>query len=120
MKKSVRIFALVIAALMICLSLTACGKKLSGEYKLDATVAGSGAVTTYSFSGSKVTITVETKVLGAITNTFEIEGKYTIEDDKITFEFKDEDDDSKKYNGEFDFKETQDGIKIGIVEYKKG
>ena len=118
MKKSVKIMALVMAALMLCLSLVACGKKLSGEYELDATIAGSGAVTTYAFSGSKVTITVETKVLGSITGTVELEGKYSIDDDKITFEFEDEEK-AKTYNGEFDFKETEDGIKIGLLEYKK-
>ena len=119
MKRSVKILALVMATLMLCLSLAACGKKLSGEYELDATIAGSGVVTTYAFKGSKVTITLETKVLGSVTNTVEIEGKYSIDDDKITFEFEDEDDDAKKYNGEFDFKETDDGIKIGLLEYKK-
>ena len=119
MKRSVKVLALVMVALMLCLALTACGKKLSGEYVLDATIAGSGAVTTYAFSGSKVTITVETKLLGSITDTFEVEGKYSIEDDKITFEFEDEDDGAKKYNGSFDFAETETGIKIGLLEYKK-
>ena len=118
MKRSVKIIALVMAALMLCLSLVACGKKLSGEYELDVTAAGTGVVTTYAFSGSKVTVTVETKLLGSVTKTAELEGKYSIDGDKITFEFEDGED-AKTYNGEFDFKETENGIKIGLVEYKK-
>ena len=117
MKKSVKILALVMATLMLCLALASCGKKLSGEYVLDATIAGSGAVTTYAFSGSKVTLTIETKLLGSVTDTVEFEGKYSIEDDKITFDF--DEDDADDYNKAFDFEETDNGIKIGILEYKK-
>ena len=117
MKRSVKILALVMAAMMLCLSLVACGKKLSGEYELDATILGTGAVTTYAFSGSKVTITLETKAGGIVTKTVELDGKYAIDGDKITFEFEGED--AKTYNGEFDFAETEKGIKIGIIEYKK-
>lgn len=117
MKRSVKILALVMAAMMLCLSLVACGKKLSGEYELDATILGTGAVTTYAFSGSKVTITLETKAGGIVTNTVELDGKYSIDGDKITFEFEGED--AKTYSGEFDFAETEKGIKIGIIEYKK-
>ena len=117
MKRSVKILALAMAALMLCLSLVACGKKLSGEYELDATILGTGAVTTYAFSGSKVTITLETKAGGIVTKTIELNGKYAIDGDKITFEFEGED--AKTYSGEFDFEETEKGIKIGIVEYKK-
>lgn len=118
MKKSVKILAVALVAVMLCLSLVACGKRLSGEYQRDATIAGTGAVTTYKFSGSKVTVTIEAKVLGSIVgDPVEIEGKYSIEDDKITFDFEAEEDDVK--SGTFDFKETENGIKIGILEYKK-
>lgn len=120
MKKSIRILALAVVAVMLCMTLASCGKTLSGEYELDATVASSGLVTTYKFSGSKVNITLETKLLGSVTGTVELEGKYSIKDDKITFTFEDEDDDeAKDYSGTFDFAETDDGIKIGIIEYKK-
>ena len=119
MKKSVKFLALAVAVLMLCMAFASCGKKLSGEYKLDATIAGTGAVTTYDFSGSKVTVTIETKALGQVTGTVELEGKYSIKDDKITFEFESEKDDAKEYAGTFDFKETDDGIKIGLFEYKK-
>ena len=116
MKKSVRIVALALVAVMLCFALVSCGKKLNGTYS--AIIAGSGAE--YEFKGSKVTITV--KALGTVVA--EVEGKYSIDDDKITFEFESEDskesDKVKTYNGTFDFEETDDGdIKIGIITYKK-
>ena len=117
MKKSIRILAVVLVAVMLCMTLASCGKKLSGAYKLDATVAGSGVVTTYDFSGKKVTITMETKVLGSVTGTTTLEGTYSIDDDKITIDIEDGDDDSKSCT--FDFEETENGIKIGLVEFKK-
>ncbi|MBQ9085561.1 MAG: hypothetical protein IJY47_00065 [Clostridia bacterium] len=111
MKKSVRILAVLMVALMLCLTLASCGKKLSGKYSAEA--LGSGA--TYEFKGSKVTITV--KVLGAEVGS--AEGTYEIKDDKITFTFESEDDDVKKYDGTFDFEEKEDSIKIGVLEYEK-
>ncbi len=111
MKRSIKILALALVAVMLCVSFAACGKKLSGTYS--AEIAGTGAE--YKFSGSKVTITP--KLLGASGDS--IEGKYSIKDGKITFEFDSDDDDAKEYSGTFDFEETDDGIKIGIVEYKK-
>ncbi len=111
MKKSIKILALALVAVMLCLSLAACGKKLSGTYSAEA--LGTGA--TYEFKGSKVTIAV--KALGA--EIASVEGKYSIKDDKITFEFDSDNEDVEKYDGTFDFEETDDGIKIGIVEYKK-
>ena len=105
MKKTLRIVAIAMVAVMLCLSLAACGKKLSGTYS--AEVLGSGAE--YEFSGSKVTITV--KLLG--TEVGSAEGKYYIDDDKITFEFESDDEDVDKYSGTFDFEEGEDYIKIG-------
>lgn len=120
MKKSIKIIAVALVAVMLCMSLAACGKKLSGEYKLDVTIMDTGTVTTYKFSGSKVTFTTEAKVAGSIVgDPVVIEGKYSIEDDKITFEFESDDADAEKLSGTFDFEETENGIKIGILEYKK-
>lgn len=125
MKKSVRILAIAMVAVMICLTLASCGKKLSGTYEpvvvkedsvfdkianaiSDATDSG----VEYTFSGSKVTI--ETTVLGKVAT---FEGKYKIKDDKITFTFDDED--AKDYNETLKFEELENGnIKIGVVEYK--
>lgn len=125
MKRSIRILAIAMVAVMLCLTLASCGKKLSGTYEpvvveedsVFDKIAGaiSDATDTgvkYTFSGSKVTI--ETSVLGKI-STFE--GKYEIKDDKITFTFEDED--AKDYNETLKFEELENGnIKIGVVEYK--
>ncbi len=111
MKKSIRILAVALVAVILCLSLVSCGKKLSGTYA--AEIIGTGAE--YEFKGSKVTITV--KALGA--EIASAEGKYSIKDDKITFEFDSEDEEVKSYSGEFDFEEKENSIKIGIIEYKK-
>ena len=105
MKKSVRVLALVMVALMLCLTLASCGKKLSGTYSMEA--LGTGAE--LEFKGSKVTITL--KVLGQAGDP--VEGKYSIDGDKITFEFDSEDKDVEKYDGTFDFEEGEDYIKIG-------
>lgn len=112
MKKSVRIIALVMAILTVSVLLVACGKTLSGKYS--AEVVGTGV--TYEFKGSKVTITA--KVLGQ--DAASIQGSYKIKDDKITITIDGDDKEAKdKYAGTFDFKETDNGIKIGVVEYKK-
>ena len=118
MKKTVRIIALAMVALMLSLALVSCGKTLSGEYVNDATVLSSGVVTTYAFSGSKVNVTIETKVLGNVTGTVELEGKYAIDGDKINFTFEGED--AESYNGKVDFEELENGdIKIGILTFAK-
>ncbi len=121
MKKSIRIIAVALVAVMLCLSLAACGKKLSGTYEPAATSGGilggiADALNTgveYTFKGSKVTI--EVTLAGNVTT---FEGKYSIDDDKITFEFEDED--AKTYAGTQTFEELDSGnIKIGGVEYKE-
>ncbi len=107
MKKTVRIMVLVMAVLTVVLVLASCGNKLSGDYAT--------AVTTYSFSGSKVTIKGVTG---------EASGEYEIKDGKITITLDDVSggivaDAMKIYEGTFDFEETDNGIKIAGVEYTK-
>lgn len=120
MKKVLKVLSLVMVAAMLCITLASCGKTLSGEYENDATVLNTGVVTTYEFSGKKVTLTVETKAAGAtVGDPLVVEGKYSIEDDKITFEFESDDEDAKKYNQTVDFEEGEDYIKIGIVKFEK-
>lgn len=116
MKKSIKIVALALVAVMLCLSLVACGKKLSGTY--EAQIGGDllGYTASYKFSGSKVEVTKTATVLGQKKDTT-FDGKYEIKDDEITFTFETSDDDIK--SGTFTFEETEDGIKIGLVEYKK-
>ena len=111
MKKTVRLIALAMVAVMLCLALAACGKTISGKYSAEA--LGTGA--TYDFKGSKVTVTY--KALG--TEVYSVECKYEIKDDKITFTFESEDDDVKAYNGTFDFEEGENYIKVGLTKYEK-
>lgn len=114
---------LVCVMLIGCLfTLASCGKKLSGTYSAGGDLAG----TSYTFSGSNVTITL--KIAGF---TRDIEGNYKIEDnDKgetvITFSFEAEgenSDEAAKHSGSFAFSEGEedgkDYIKIGGVKYTK-
>lgn len=116
MKKSIKIVALALVAVMLCLTLVACGKKLSGTY--EAKIGGDvlGYTAEYTFKGSKVEVVKTVSVLGAKESTT-IEGKYEIKDDEITLTFETSDDDIK--SGTFSFAETEKGIKIGLVEYTK-
>ncbi len=116
MKKSVRILALVMALTLLTLALVACGNTLSGSY----TKQGLLANTTLEFSGKNVTISV---------GSLEAKGTYEIEDDKITITLAEDEDDTKldaaikgvinELLGTKSFEKTDDGIKIGGVEYKK-
>ena len=106
MKKSIKVLALVMTAVILCLTLASCGKTLSGTYSME--VLGTG--TELEFKGNKVTITG--KVAGVEVGD-PAEGKYSIKDDKITFEFESDDKEVKEYNGTFDFEEGDDYIKIG-------
>ena len=120
MKKSIRILAVVMALLMVTLVFAACGKTLKGKYSAD--FLGTG--TTLEFSGKNVRLTVTVTLLGEIAA---VEGTYTIEDDKITFDFVDEEqvendkakDVLSKFTGTVDFEEGDDYIKIGGVKYEK-
>ena len=116
MKKTTKIIALALVAVFVCLTFAACGKTISGEYAAEINIGVASTKTTYKFSGSKVTITNVTGAVG-FEKTTTFEGKYEIKDDQITFTF--EDDDASSYNQTVSFEKTDDGIKIGGVEYKK-
>lgn len=122
MKNITKILALVLVLSMVCIVFASCGKTLSGTYKAElGSTSLVGGETVYTFSGKKVTISVTAGALG-FEKTTEFEGTYEIteEDDgdmKITFTF--EDKDAEKYNQTATFEETEDGIKIGLIEYKK-
>ena len=115
MKKSIRILAVALVVVMLCLSLAACGKKLSGEYYFgDKSITKS--YTTYTFSGSKVTC--EVYVLGNKVGDDSFEGKYAIDDDEITFTWENEKGEEK--SNTVAFEELENGnIKIGLVTYTK-
>lgn len=110
MKKTVlKVVALMLVAVMLCSALVSCGKTLKGEYK---TALGTP---TFTFKGNKVTLEIDL-VITATT----IEGKYEIEDDKITFTWEGENaDKAEDYSGTLDFAEGDGYITIGGVKYNK-
>ncbi len=120
MKKSIRIIAVAIAAIVLCMSLVSCGlfgKKLDGKFENESNGV------TYDFDGKNVTITAPDGILGAIGGkSVTYEGTYEIDDDKITFKLVDDDGDELEdcyYNGTFDFEEAKNGdIIIGKTEYE--
>ena len=115
MKKSVRIIALCVVAVMVCLALASCGKTLSGEYYMgDKTITKS--YTTLNFKGNKVT--VDAYVLGNKVTAESYEAKYEIKDGNITMTWKDANGEEKSSTQTF--VENEDGsIKIGVVTYNK-
>ncbi len=120
MKRTLKVAAIVMAALILCLALASCGKKLSGKYSAD--LFGTG--TTLEFNGNKVKLGVTITLIGEVAS---LDGTYSIDDDKITFDFVDEDgvENEKakevlgKFKGEVSFEEGDDYIKIGGVKYTK-
>jgi hypothetical protein len=89
-----------------------CAKTLSGTYK--AEVMESGAA--YTFKGHDVEVKV--LVLGRVVTT--LHGTYELGDGTITLTFGDaEAEEAKKYSGTFEFSQTEDTIKIGVVEYTR-
>lgn len=114
MKKSVKLLALCIAAVILCMTLASCST-ISGTYKSDG-LFGIGA-TELEFKGSKMYVNM---------SGIEAEAKYSIDGDKITIEFQDADEDKadvsdifELLNGEHDFEKGDDYIKIDGVKYKK-
>ena len=123
MKKSIRILAVALVAIMLCISLVSCGKKLNGSYKGEINVLVASYEVVYEFKGSKVTVTRQIESIIGDGDPVVVEGKYEIteaEDGelKITFEYEGEDDEVVK-GGTFDFEEGEDYIKIGTVKYSK-
>ena len=122
MKKSIRIFAVVLAAVILCLSLASCGNTLKGEYEFKVGTLGLTRKT-MNFDGDKVTVKYLVSGLAITT----VEGTYTINGDKIIFDFVDESGvehkDAKDFlstlQGELSFEKGDDSIKIGGVTYTK-
>ena len=131
MKKSVKILAVALSLLMVLGLFVACSPKLSGTYVKDNTAGGdlkSGAETTFVFSGSKVTCTIKTYLLGNVTSTDVLEGKYEIveKDDgtqeiTITYDVQNDADLEKPQTSTAVLSEDEEtgDIKIGGVTYKK-
>ena len=118
MKKSIiKVMAFTLLAVVVCMALVSCGKTLSGEYEAELNYGIGKISVTYNFKGSKVEATVKsTNILGQV-DSKTVEGKYEINEDEITFTWEDEADGVE--GGTFTFEETDKGIKIGLVEYKK-
>ena len=120
MKKTLRIVALLMIVCVFCVSLTSCGKKLSGKYSAD--VLGTG--TTMTFDGSDVKIAITVTFIGEVAS---VDAKYEIKDDKISFDFADEDKVTnelakkvlKSLETPVSFEEGEDFIKINGVKYSK-
>ena len=116
MKKIVSLVVVSVMLVGMLFALTSCGKTLSGSY------TDGLHITTYAFSGKKVTVTID-NLVGADTV---IEGTYEITEDEdgkyITFTFEGEEDD-EDYEGKHVLSEgTEDGkdyIKIDFVKYYK-
>ena len=117
-----KVLALILA-LSLVFVLVSCGKTLSGTYTAGGDIGIAGAKTSYTFSGSKVTVSVTGSFLGSSTTT-EYEGEYEIieaEDGTMSIKFTFEDEDAKEYTGTKTFKEDKEAgtITIGIVTYTK-
>ncbi len=125
MKKTVRIFALVMALVLVCCAFASCAKTLSGTYTTEASIAGIGGKASFTFSGSKVTLTLTASagVLGSTTT--EVKGTYEIAKatdgtQSITFTFTGENaDKASSYSGTQSFAEEKDAIVIGGVKFTK-
>ncbi len=124
MKNITRVIALALALIMV-FALVSCAKTISGTYVAEGGLGDLvGGKTTYTFKGSKVTVTVTTTVLGS-SNSKSYEGTYEIteaEDGTMSISMSFEDGDASKYevNNQV-FEENKDAgtIKIGLVTYKK-
>ncbi len=124
MKIMKRVITLALAACMI-LMLVSCGKTLSGTYSAEGDLLGlAGNKTSYTFSGSKVTVTTTTTLLGN-SKTNEYKGEYEITeaaDGTMTITMTFESEDAAEYNvSSKSFSEDKDAgtITIGVITYKK-
>ena len=119
-----KIIAMVLVVALMAVALTSCATKLSGTYSGEIGLGSlAGAKASYKFSGSKVTLTVTTTLLGAQSSTrHDTTYEITKADDgtesiKLTFG----DADASSYSGSFSFAQNKDAgtISIGGVTYTK-
>ncbi len=122
MKKTViKLAAIMLAVVMMSCMFASCAKKLSGSYGADASLFGQGVDVTYTFSGSKVTVTSKVTLLGQV-DTKEIKGTYEIAENadgsmEITLDFEEET--ATLRDGTYTFDQGEDYIKIAGVKYSK-
>ncbi len=116
----------LVFALLACMMLTvvSCAKKLSGTYEAGADIGIAGVKTSYTFKGSKVTVTITGSLVGNSDST-SYEGTYEIkeaEDGSMTIDMTFTDDEAKEYSVTNKvFKEDKDAgtITIGLITYTK-
>ena len=119
MKKVIRLIALSLVLVMALGVLASCGKTLSGKYSAD--ILGTGTTLTFDGKNVKVAVTVLSQEVASVDATYEIK------DDKITFDFVDEDkvendkakDVLESWKAPATFEEGDGYIKIGGVKYTK-
>ena len=122
MKKSIRIIALAMVAVMLCLSLAACGgKTLKGKYKGELNVLLASYEVVYEFSGKNVTVTRQAKSVIGNADPVVLNGTYEITEAadgglQITFTYEKSDDEVVK-GGTYDLEEGEGYIKIGVIKY---
>lgn len=118
MKKYVRIVAVALALVILCLSCASCGlfgKRLNGVYECNTVVFG---VYQLYFSGKDVTFS-QKNIIGKITT---YEGTYSIDGDQIELIFTDDDGEEIEtvLSGTWEFVESSNGnITIGAYEFEK-
>ena len=125
MKKIAKVLSLVLVAAMVCVLFASCAKTISGTYVAGGDLGGlAGAKTAYTFSGSKVTVTVTTTLLGN-SSVKEYKGTYAINEATdgsmtITMEFEDSDASDYTVTNKV-FKEDKEAgtITIGLITYTK-
>ena len=83
MKKTVRVFSVIIVVCVFCALLASCGNTISGKYTSD--YSGTGIILTFGGSDVEIAITVSGVEVD------NVDASYVIEDNKISFEFDDED-----------------------------
>lgn len=114
----------IISAVLVCVLLMCCVFALASCGKLSGTYKDAANITTFEFSGSKVTLRID-NIIGEDTV---LEGKYEITEDEegkqtITFTFDSEDDEADAWEAPMSFLEGKEGdveyIKIGIFKYNK-
>jgi hypothetical protein len=121
MKKTMKIIAVAMVAVMLCLCFASCAKTVSGKYKGEIDVLLASYEVVYEFKGSNVTVTRQLKSAFGNADPVVVEGTYEITetaggDLEITFTYEKSDDEVVK-GGKYNFEEGDGYIKINGIKY---
>jgi hypothetical protein len=128
MKKTMKIIAVAMVAVMLCLCFASCAKTVSGKYKGEIDVLLASYEVVYEFKGSNVTVTRQLKSAFGNADPVVVEGTYEIttnEDETMTLTITIEstEEDAEDYAGKHSFVEGKEGdaeyIKIDGVKFVK-